>query len=240
MSAGKTDQLLSHSRLPLMRWHRCVGTMTTGWKTEGSEFDSGRIKNFHFSISSISVTGPIQPPIKWVSVDFYHLLRIDGFRVVSAADPYGRILGFVFILCFVLHNTWKEAINNLLGTRTLEEYIAIYYMWKLIYFFLRTFFVNWFNYNKKLAALTEISVDPSLFKRIWKKEGYRMLGSKLDLSGPVDSNGVCEHCNEFSCSIKGIGFLNIWGIINLCKHSTSYSYLLNKNTSAVNWDWKSK
>jgi hypothetical protein len=34
--------------------------------TEGSEFESGGGKNFYFSMSSIPLLGPTQPPIQWV------------------------------------------------------------------------------------------------------------------------------------------------------------------------------
>jgi hypothetical protein len=34
--------------------------------TEGSEFESGGVKNFHFSMSSRPVLGLTQPPIPWV------------------------------------------------------------------------------------------------------------------------------------------------------------------------------
>jgi hypothetical protein len=37
-----------------------------GWMTEGSEFESGRVKNFLLSISSRPALGPVQPPIQWV------------------------------------------------------------------------------------------------------------------------------------------------------------------------------
>jgi hypothetical protein len=37
-----------------------------GWTTEGSDFESCKVKNFLFSTSSRPAQGPIQPPIQWV------------------------------------------------------------------------------------------------------------------------------------------------------------------------------
>jgi hypothetical protein len=42
-----------------------VERLATGWTTRGSG-SPGRVKNFHFSISSRPALGSTQPPIKWV------------------------------------------------------------------------------------------------------------------------------------------------------------------------------
>jgi hypothetical protein len=52
--------------------------MATGWTTEGSEFESRRVKNFLFSKSCRPVLGPNQPPIQWVS---------------GVLSPWGKMVG---------------------------------------------------------------------------------------------------------------------------------------------------
>jgi hypothetical protein len=50
---------------PYRPWRPFAGIalLFTGWTTEGSEFSPGRIKNFHFCISSRPVMGSTQPTI---------------------------------------------------------------------------------------------------------------------------------------------------------------------------------
>jgi hypothetical protein len=43
-----------------------VQRLTTGWATEGSEFESRKVKNIPFSTSSRLALGSTQPPIQWV------------------------------------------------------------------------------------------------------------------------------------------------------------------------------
>jgi hypothetical protein len=44
-----------------------VQRLATGWTTEGSEFDFGKVNNFPFSTSSRPALGSTQPPVQWVT-----------------------------------------------------------------------------------------------------------------------------------------------------------------------------
>jgi hypothetical protein len=55
--------------LPWRKWAgiaQSVQWLATGWTTEGSEFESNVVKNFHFSMSSRLALGFTQPRIQWV------------------------------------------------------------------------------------------------------------------------------------------------------------------------------
>jgi hypothetical protein len=61
-------------------WDSAVGT-ATGYgagRPKGRNSSLGRVKNFHFSTSSIQLVGPTQPPLQWVSMDLSQGVRRHG------------------------------------------------------------------------------------------------------------------------------------------------------------------
>jgi hypothetical protein len=47
-------------------WNSAVGIVTDYWSTQGSMFESHRVKNFFFSTSCRPALVPTQPPIQWI------------------------------------------------------------------------------------------------------------------------------------------------------------------------------
>jgi hypothetical protein len=76
--------ILDNNRLYLVSRDSVVG-IATGWTTEGSEFESRRLKNFLFFTSSIQVLGSAEPPIQWVP------RPLPGGRVKTQGHEAGRL-----------------------------------------------------------------------------------------------------------------------------------------------------